>query len=165
MLRFGRLKASFSSRERSGFGEVSCPSCNCPSASGPGKWLLIPLALVILLEAPRVQSRPVRSCHFPQIPEHSDAFRQLRNRYVSRRLELQSRRAVFRLGRMGGVRVQKAGSSWEGPFCRLRRWGEDPGQSPHGAPRGMDPEGQTTGETLPALGVDSQSLKVVYFYL
>ncbi|KAM3829951.1 interferon lambda-2-like [Vipera latastei] len=55
--------------------------------AGPKKWLLIPLALVILLEAPRVQSRPVRSCHFPQIPEHSDAFRQLRNQYEDERFK------------------------------------------------------------------------------
>ncbi|KAG8143673.1 hypothetical protein E2320_000869, partial [Naja naja] len=51
------------------------------------KWLLGPLALVVLLEVARVQSLPTRSCHFPQIPEHSSAFRQLRNQYEDERFK------------------------------------------------------------------------------
>ncbi|XP_032083532.1 interferon lambda-1 [Thamnophis elegans] len=48
---------------------------------GPRNWLLGPLALLILLEATWVQSLPLRSCRFPQIPEHLNSFRELRNQY------------------------------------------------------------------------------------
>ncbi|KAM6427906.1 interferon lambda-3-like [Liasis olivaceus] len=53
---------------------------------GPGKWILPPLALVILLEALHVHSLPVGPCRLPQIPSHREAFRKLRNQYEDERV-------------------------------------------------------------------------------
>ncbi|XP_058052465.1 uncharacterized protein LOC131204859 [Ahaetulla prasina] len=55
--------------------------------AGPRKWLLGPLAFVLLLEVAWVQSLPIGSCYFPQIPEHLNAFRQLRNQYEDERFK------------------------------------------------------------------------------